>query len=446
MTSTNPYRDLPAVDDLAARFQGRLPWPLLVEAARRGIQAARSALDAGGEADPTAEASRVVDAMARSRGARVINATGVLLHTNLGRARWSEQAIEEAAKAAAHSTNLEVDLDGGTRGRRGAYATALLMELTGAKDAMVVNNNAGAIVLALAAVASGRSVPESRGELIEIGGAYRLPDVMGASGASLVEVGTTNRTRVADYETALQTYRCGAILKVHPSNYQIEGYTSEADVAALGQLANSAGVPLIHDIGSGLLDEKVPWLQGKPPDWLGGEPGARQSLDHGARLVTFSGDKLLGGPQSGIIVGDTETVGSLRSHPLARALRVDGTTLAALTATLEAFADNEVTRIPFWRQALADLSAIRTRVASLAALVGGEVVDGVSAVGAGSAPGAAIPSTHLVLDGEDALYEALLRASPPVLARRARGSLVIDLRAVDPDDDETIASTILKCR
>lgn len=446
VNSPNPYRDLPGVDELASRLEGELPWPLKVEAARSGIEEARHALASGRDGDPDAGARRIVEALERSKGVRVINASGVLLHTNLGRARWSDRAIAGGSRAAGHHTNLEIDLEDGARLGRGEYAAALLSELTGAEDAMVVNNNAGAIVLALAALSSGRAVPVSRGELIEIGGAYRLPDVMKASGARLVEVGTTNRTRIGDYQTALQTHRCGAVLKVHPSNYRVHGFSSEADVAELSRLARSAGVPLVHDIGSGLLDEQVPWLHGRLPAWLAGEPGARQSLDQGAHLVTFSGDKLLGGPQSGIVAGDRSVVSLLRSHPLARALRVDGVTLGALGATLEAFASNDVSEIPFWRQALADQAPIRERAIVMAGVVGGEVVEGMSAVGAGSAPGGEIPSAHLVLAGEDALYERLLGGTPAILARRAHGSLVIDLRTVDPIDDEMVASQLLRCR
>jgi L-seryl-tRNA(Ser) seleniumtransferase len=388
----------------------------------------------------------MVRAVLGSTERRVINATGVLLHTNLGRAPWSENAWSRAGEIALGYSNLELDLDTGGRGRRGGYVTALLRSLTEAEDAMVVNNNAAAVLLSLAALASGRAVPVARGELIEIGGAYRLPEVMAASGALLVEVGTTNRTRLGDYQTALQLHRCAAILKVHPSNYRVEGFTEEVGIEALAQLAAKHQVPLIHDIGSGLLDADLPWLQGDRPRWLAEEPAARQSLQSGAGLVLFSGDKLLGGPQAGVIVGNASLVGHLRSHPLARALRPDAVTLAALAATLEAYAGGPLDEIPFWRMALTPYRDLEQRAAYLAERLDGRVTEGHSAVGGGSAPGALIPSPLVTLDGQDHLYEALLGAEPPVLARREEGALIIDLRCVDQAADETIVSTVLKCR
>lgn len=446
MSESNPFRDLPGVDELASRFEGRLPWPLLVDVARTAVATAREDLGSGAQADPHAIAERLVSSMERASGVRVINATGVLLHTNLGRARLSAEAIERAALAGSSYTNLEIDLSTGERGKRGRYVQSLLAELTGAEDALVVNNNASAIVLSLAATNAGAAVPVSRGELIEIGGAYRLPEVMEASGAQLVEVGTTNRTRVGDYETALQTHTAGAILKVHTSNYRIEGFTSEADVTDLAELAGRFGVPLIHDIGSGLLDESAPWIEGGAPDWLSREPGARQSIAAGADLVTFSGDKLLGGPQAGIIVGKSDAVERLRSHPLSRALRVDGPTLGALSATLDAYARGEAGDLPLWQQALADAESIGRRASDVARAVGGKVVPGDSTLGAGSAPGASIPSFHVVLEDEDHLFGPLLSLQPPILARREGGSLVIDLRTVEPSDDGTIAAAISECR
>lgn len=442
----SPYRDLPSVDELAGEFDSGLPWPLLTLLARQVLEAARTEISAGNHPNVGHEMEHAVRAMKRSAGMEVINATGVLLHTNIGRAPWSEAAAAAAARSGQHYTNLELDLDTGDRGQRGGYAGSLLKTLTGAKDALVVNNNAGALLLALAALAAGRAVPVSRGELIEIGGAYRLPDVMEASGARLIEVGTTNRTRLGDYETALQVHDCAAVLKVHPSNYSVEGFTAEAQLGDLAGLARSQGVFLIHDIGSGLLDEATPWIDGPSPSWLENEPGARQSVAAGADVVIFSGDKLLGGPQAGIAVGSTGAIGAMRAHPLARALRVDGPTLAALSVTLEAYGGNQALEIPFWRMSLAGVDDLRRRAHRLAARLGGRVVDGMSAIGAGSAPTAVIPSAHLVLDGEDNLYERLLRLDTPIVARRDSGALVIDFRTVDPDHDDTVADAVAKCR
>lgn len=446
MTATNPYRGLPAVDELAAEVDGRLPRLLTVEAARTALELARRRIGEGEEVDVRAEAARLVAALERSATTRVINASGVLLHTNLGRAPWSAGALEGASMAASGYTNLEVDLETGARGRRGGYTSALLEALTGAEDAMVVNNNAAAVLLCLAATAGGRAVPVARGELIEIGGAYRLPEVMEAGGTRLVEVGTTNRTRTGDYRTALQVHRCGAILKVHPSNYRIEGFTSEAPVEELAALAGEHGVPLIHDIGSGLLDSSAGWYGVPLPEWLRGEPAARQSIEAGADLVTFSGDKLLGGPQAGVVVGTASAMELIRSSPLTRALRVDGVTDAALAATLEAYAEGDITRLPFWRLALTPAEELASRASVLADRLGGVVVEGHSTVGAGSVPGMTLPSPHVGLPGEDHLYESLLAADTPVLALREEGDLRLDLRTVEPESDELVAAAVLRCR
>ncbi|MFQ5522670.1 MAG: L-seryl-tRNA(Sec) selenium transferase [Acidimicrobiia bacterium] len=446
MSPENPYRSLPSVDELASSIEARLPWPLLVASARLAIEEARQAITAGDQPDLMAMALRLVRVLERRAGVTVINATGVLLHTNLGRAPWAQRAVERAATAAAHYTNLEIDIETGERSRRGRYVTELLRALTGAEDVLVVNNNASAVLLALAATSSGKAVPVARGELIEIGGSYRLPAVMEASGARLVEVGTTNRTRLGDYETALQIHDCGAVLKVHPSNYRIEGFTAQPGLEELAALAQSRGVPLLYDIGSGLLDESAPWLEEGTPDWLAGEPAAKQTLASGVDLVTFSGDKLLGGPQAGIIVGRAESVERLRSHPLARALRVDGVTYAALTATLEAYASGSAGQLPFWRMATLSQENLEQRALAAAEAVGGEVVEGAAAVGAGSAPGMSIPTPEVVLAGEDHLFGPLLATDPPVLTRREGGSLRINLRTVDASDDPLVVEAVKQCR
>lgn len=442
MVSENPYRELPSVDVLADSIESPLPRAMVIDICRLALEQARSEIAGGKQANAESVARSTVRALERESGVRVINATGVLLHTNLGRSPWSSDAAGRAVSAATGYGNLEIDIDTGKRSRRGGYVERLVTHLTGAEAAFVVNNNAAALLLALAAISAGKAVPVSRGELIEIGGSYRLPDVIEASGARLVEVGTTNRTRVGDYQTALHTHACGALLKVHPSNYRIEGFTETASVTEMAELANERQIPLIHDIGSGLLDADAPWV----PGWLRDEPGARQALDDGADLVMFSGDKLLGGPQAGILAGSEETIERVRTHALARALRVDAVTYAALAATLEEYLDGPPVRLPFWSHALADEETLRTRCQTLVRQVGGQVESGSSAVGAGSAPGIEIPSPLVRLPSGDDLYECLLDHDPPVLTRRESGDLVVDLRAVDPEDDETVASAIAACR
>lgn len=430
------------MDHLADQIDSSIPRPLVVDASRVALEQARRDIANGQPADPEELTRKIVRAIERSAGVQVVNAAGVLLHTNLGRAPWSEHAVERASAMASGYGNLEIDIETGERNRRGAYVERLLTRLTGAEGAFVVNNNASALLISLAALAKDRSVPVARGELIEIGGSYRLPDVMDASGARLIEVGTTNRTRVGDYQTAVQTYDCGAVLKVHPSNYRIEGFTQEASLAELAKLAASHDLPLINDIGSGLLDADAAWV----PDWLQGEPGAKQALDEGAGLVTFSGDKLLGGPQAGIIVGSADLISGIRSNPLARALRVDGVTYAALAATLEEYLSGRPAALPFWRYALADPEDLDARCGRIADRVDGVVELGASAVGAGSAPGIEIPTPQIRLVSQQGLYECLLTQNRPVLTRRDAGDLIVDLRAVEPSDDEAVASAILKCR
>jgi L-seryl-tRNA(Ser) seleniumtransferase len=447
VSGTSPYRALPAVDHLAESLASTgLPRQLLLDSARTAIDLARVDISRGGAGDAARIAADLAKGLRRSAGVKVVNATGVLLHTNLGRAPLSPEAAAAALAAATAYTNLELDLEEGDRGGRGLYVAALLKALTGAEDALVVNNNAAAVLLALAATSSGKAVPVARGELIEIGGSFRLPLVMESGGARLVEVGTTNRTRLGDFATALQVHYCGAVLKIHPSNYRVEGFVSEVTVSDLAALAEERGVPLIHDLGSGLLDAEVPWLGSRPPEWLQGEPGARQSIEAGAGLVTFSGDKLIGGPQAGIVVGRAELVSRLRAHPLARALRTDAMTDAALASTLEAFADGDARRIPLWRMAMMAESELRPRVEALAARLGGEVRPGMSVMGAGSLPGIGIPTPQITLEGEDHLHERLLAGDRPVLARRHEKDLILDLRAVAEQDDETIVATVAACR
>jgi L-seryl-tRNA(Ser) seleniumtransferase len=435
------------VDEVLNALDGLgLPRPLLVQSARSALEQARVEIASGGEPDVIGLATDLVTGLRRAATHPVVNASGVLLHTNLGRAPLSSRAADAAHTAAASYTNVELDLGTGDRGGRGGYVRELLRALTGAEDALVVNNNAAAVLLALAANATGKAVPVSRGELIEIGGSYRLPLVMEAGGARLVEVGTTNRTRLGDFTTALQIHDCGAVLRVHPSNYRMEGFVEEAALEDLVVLAHQHEVPLIHDVGSGLIDATAPWLGARLPRWLADEPGVRQSIDAGADLVTFSGDKLIGGPQAGIIVGTGRMVERVRRHALARALRVDAMTDAALAATLESMADGNAEDIPFWRMATLTDAELGPRVERLAARIGNRVIAGESVIGAGSLPGVGIPTPQVALEDEDHLFGPLLATDHPILTRRQGQDLLIDLRAVAPDDDELVAEMVARCR
>ena len=443
-------RDLPSVDKVMRSLPSDLPRLLASEIARAAVEQARSAIDTGGDSDAVGIADRAAARLLERRPKTVINATGVLLHTNLGRAPLDRHAAEAARAAAVGYGNLEMQLDTGKRGGRGAHALELIRALTGAEAALIVNNNAGALFLALIALAAGRSVPVSRGELIEIGGSYRLPELMAASGARLVEIGTTNRTRAADYQRACDE-STAMLLKVHPSNYRIEGFAEEATLAQLATLGAERRLPLVFDAGSGLLDARTPWLEGPPPRWLAGEPGVAQSIGAGADLVMFSGDKLLGGPQAGIVVGRADLVARLRTHPVTRAMRIDGPSLVALGLTLERYADGTAHRLPFWAMATAThetLLARCERVLAEAGLTDAAVETRSSTVGAGSVPGSEVPSPVIVIGGDtDRRYLALLAAVSPVVGRREAGSLVIDLRAVFEDDDATVAAALAEtCR
>ena len=443
MEEQNPgLRNLPSVDKLADAIQEpRLSHLQRVDLARRAIDLAREKTLAGEQGDPTDLAAKLLWTDDRAKPMKVINGTGVVLHTNLGRAPLSTSAAEAGSAASLNYTNTEYDLVQKERGSRGEHTRRLLRLLTGAEDALVVNNNAATVLLTLSALANGRAVPVSRGELIEIGGSYRLPEVMAASGASMVEVGTTNRTRSSDYETALQVYDCGVVLKIHPSNYEVTGFKSEVEIAQLTEIAE---VPLVYDLGSGLLDNTTPWLE-ETPKWLLHEPGVRQALDDGADLVLFSGDKMLGGPQAGIIAGSNELVSKLRNHPLARALRVSATTDAALAATLDSYMTGEALSIPFWRMVTLTRADLQPRAERLAESTGGAVEVGDSIIGAGSATHARLESPIVRLAGQDHLYSGLLDRSPPVLARREGGDLLIDLRTVEVDDDEVVAAHLRQC-
>jgi len=444
-------RDLPSVTELIASLEPS-SWARVItaRAARRALDEARRTIRDGRDADPLAMARQELARIARTRPTVVINAGGVLLNTNLGRAPLHAQAAAAASVTLTGYSNVEFGLTDGRRGGRGAYVRNLIATLTGAEAALVVNNNAGALFLALAALGAGRQVVISRGELIEIGGSFRLPELMAAAGVWLREVGTTNRTRRADYEDAVGP-ETAMILKVHPSNYRTVGFTEEAGYGTLAELAHRRHLPFIADIGSGLLDAGVPWLPGPPPAWVQGEPAARQTLADGADLVLFSGDKLLGGPQAGIIAGAGSLIDRLRRHPIARSLRCDGATLAALAATLELYADERGSEIPFWSMAAIPAVELEARLKACldAAGIDGRVTQGESVVGAGSVPGQTIPSPVIRISGlaTDAAWQALLEGDPAVVTRRQDGDLIVDLRAVDPDQDAAVAVALARvCR
>jgi L-seryl-tRNA(Ser) seleniumtransferase len=422
VSDTADKRRPPSIDAIVRSINDvALPHPLLVDAAR-------AAVAAGDPGSARARAEAIALALLRP----VVNATGVLLHTNLGRAPLAIRDTDVP-----RASNLELDLATGRRGSRQAHAASLLARAMGAEEAIVVNNGAAAVLLVCSVLAGGRPVIVSRGELVEIGGGFRVPEVLASSGARLVEVGTTNRTRLSDYEKALAAEpETAAILKVHQSNYRIVGFTEAVGVAALSDL----GPPVVADLGSGLLDAGTPWLPDGPPAWLAGEPAARQSLEAGAALVTFSGDKLLGGPQAGVIAGRRELVAECARHPLARALRPGGLVLQAMQETALAYLRRDWLAIPFWRMATASIAELRERAEAVASKSGAAVVECSSVAGAGSLPGLEIPSVGVALAGDHA--EALRRAPLPVVARVRDGATVCDLRSIDPEDDLAVAEAL----
>jgi L-seryl-tRNA(Ser) seleniumtransferase len=443
-------RDLPSVDGLAtvvttALLPRTLPAALIVAVARDALDAARSDLLSGADdVDPLALAMHDAQRLASLRPGRVVNATGVLLHTNLGRAPWAADAASLASQVAGGYANVEFELATGGRGSRSRYLAELLRSVTGAEAGLAVNNNAGALLLALAALAGpGCAVAVSRGELIEIGGSFRLPDLMASSGARLVEVGTTNRTRGTDYAKVIE--QVDLLLKVHPSNYRIEGFSEEVGYRSLADLAAEHGVPMVADVGSGLLDTRTPWLDGPPPGWLTGEPGVRQTLEEGADVVLFSGDKLLGGPQAGIAVGRADLIETMARHPMARALRIDGVAQAGLSVTLEAYATGDAGNLPFWKMASLGDDALRKRLDAILAESGvdGDIVMSESIPGAGSVPGETIPSPALRLPGHgDGAWQSLIAGDPPVVGRRRNDALFVDVRTVDPADDPLVVAAL----
>jgi L-seryl-tRNA(Ser) seleniumtransferase len=430
-------RQLPSVEQLASRLPG-VPHALAVRAAREAVSAARARLLEGGEqGDLEREAAALAERALRPSLRPLLNASGVIVHTNLGRAPLPAAAVKAAAAASGYS-NLEYELESGRRGSRQAHVEGLVRELTGAEAALVVNNCAAAVLLAAAALAAGRERVVSRGQLVEIGGSFRIPEVVAQSGAALVEVGTTNRTRIADYERAIGE-RTGAVLRAHQSNFRTLGFVEQVEIEALCGL----GVPVIDDVGSGALAEGVPEL--------GEEPAVRRSVEAGCALVCFSGDKLLGGPQAGLMAGKAEAIERCRTHPLARALRIDKLSLAALEATLRIYRDPRAAlgEIPVLRMLTVGEEELTRRAAAMcdvltASGADARVVEADAKVGGGALPLLELRGPACAVDpgevGLDELAARLRAGEPPVVGRAREGWLLLDPRTLDDEEAERAAS------
>jgi len=447
---TDPRRELPSVSALleTAGVKSLLehhPRRVVLDAVRTTVETARISGNVARTEEQWVDtiASAVAEAN-RPSLRRVINATGVVLHTNLGRAPLADSAIRAIEHVAEGFTNLEYDIETGQRGSRYSHCVGLLRQLTGAEDALVVNNCAAAIVLTLNALAQRKEVLVSRGELVEIGGSFRIPDIMARSGAKLVEVGTTNRTHDDDYRRSI-TPKTAAIVKVHRSNFAIEGFTADVSVERLVFIAAEHGLPVIHDLGSGLmlsLDEYG----------LTGEPTASSALASGATLVLMSGDKLLGGPQAGIILGKAAAVAKLRKNPLARAVRVAKLTLSALEATLRLYLEPQraLKELPVLAMLSAGLDELESRAHSIvttlrASGIVAAVAPSTASVGGGAFPTAAIPSRAVVVESDvEHVEEKLRRGDPAVIGRIADGKLVLDLRSVMPREDAILTATLVR--
>ena len=446
------FRNLPSVDSVlatpdVAEAVAAFSRDWIVELVRRELDEARERIRKGEEAsDAEVVASLVcqrVEEVVRAEPRRVINATGVVIHTNLGRAPLSRSAMRAAEEAAAGYSNLEFDLQTGRRGSRQAQLESLLRQVTGAEAALAVNNNASAVLLGLLVLAAGREVIVSRAEAVEIGGGFRVPDVLRQSGATLVDVGTTNRTYLRDYQDAT-TADTAAYLKVHASNFRVEGFTAEVGAQELAELGDRLGVAVLHDVGSGSL---------LPTDKYGmaHEPMPQESIRAGMGLVFFSGDKLLGGPQAGIVAGRRELVARLARHPLARAVRIDKLSLASLTATLVHYLRGEAEQeVPVWRMISASAESIRERACRWQAQLSGPYAVGEtrSAVGGGSLPGETLPSWALRLDasalpgGADGVMRRLRQGRPPVVARVEDEFVLFDPRTVGPGEDAELLAAL----
>ncbi len=446
---SDPRRELPSVDRLVRLLCERRPelpgWAVL-EGVRRAVADARGALERGeAPRDPTGAALALAEDLARPRPVRVVNASGVVLHTNLGRAVLPREVGVAVAEAASAFSALELDLESGARGERGAGVTGLLRLLSGAEDALAVNNGAAAVLLALAALARGREVIVSRGELVEIGGSFRIPEILREAGVSLVEVGTTNRTHPSDYEAAIGP-RSGAILKVHRSNFEQRGFVADVELPELVAIGRHHHIPVLEDLGSAtLVDLRT---QGLPV-----ESFAPARLASGVDLICFSGDKLLGGPQAGIVLGAAERVRALRKSPLARALRLDKLTLAALDATLRLYLTGRERELPTLRMLLEPLEAVAERARALAERLAKAAPSGLAIaleptrapVGGGSLPGFELPSVAVALTGPagaEALSRALRQAAVPVIGRVAGERVLLDARTLLPDDELDIEAAV----
>jgi L-seryl-tRNA(Ser) seleniumtransferase len=430
---TRALRDLPSVDELLRDERiAAEPRAVAVAAARSALERARPEIKAGRHVESIVDVVlEEIERAQRPALRRVLNATGILVHTNLGRAPLAQAALERVAEVGAGYSNLEYDLAAGERGSRQDHLAPLLSRLTGAEAALVVNNNAAAVLLALAALAEGREVVVSRGELIEIGDGFRIPDVLARSGAQLVEVGTTNRTRAADYERAIGP-ETALILRVHQSNFRVVGFSELPRLADLAKVAQRHELPLVDDLGSGALAP------------VGDEPTAAESLRAGADLVTFSGDKLLGGPQAGIVVGRRTLVERLRRHPLQRALRADKLTLAALEGTLATALDPGLGEIPVLRMLHEPVERVRERAERLTLAVGGEVEETTARVGGGALPLAEIASAACAV--EEQLAHPLRVGEPPVVGIVRDGRLLLDCRTLTDREADEVAAAVLSAR
>jgi L-seryl-tRNA(Ser) seleniumtransferase len=450
-------RLLPSVDELLYSSSGQqlvqqYSRSMALRSVRASIAQARAQIRQGAQCPSSDElllaAEHMLKESQRPNLQPVINATGVIINTNLGRSPLSQEALQAVQRVAGGYTNLEYELEAGERGSRHSHVSALLCELTGAEAALVTNNNAAAVLLALSTLAAGREVIISRGQLVEIGGGFRVPDVMRQSGCQLVEVGTTNRTRLSDYAAAI-TERTALLLTVHPSNFQIVGFTESTLVEALAELAHQQGLLLMDDLGSGCLLASERY-------GLGHEPMPQESIAAGSDVVCFSGDKLLGGPQAGILVGKAAVLERISRHPLMRAMRIDKMTLAALEATLRHYQREEAeTRIPIWRMIAASPGSIAGRAASWVSKlqkygIPARMQHGESTIGGGSLPGETLPTTLLALDAGnvsiplDELAKRLRLRSLPLIVRILRDALLIDPRTVLEEQDNEIVQALVE--
>lgn len=445
---SSPYRNLPAVNTLVQDAERlingtALPHSILVEAARSVLEQARAIIAQGGDIQHTTLAEQTITQAQVSLNPSLrslINATGVIIQTNLGRAPLSDAALAAMRAIGEGYSNLEYDLDAGDRGSRYNHLTSLLCRLTGAETALAVNNNAAAIYLVLSAFAAGREVIISRGQAVEIGGGFRIPDVLRQSGATLVEVGTTNRTYARDYAGAI-TGHTALLLRVHTSNFRLTGFVHETSLADMVAVGHEHGLPVLDDLGSGTLLQTAAY-------GLAPEPTVQESIAAGADLVTFSGDKLLGGPQAGLIAGKAALVARLKQHPLARALRVDKTTIAALEATLLAYVRGRATQeIPVWQMISASQAELQARAAQVVTAIGStqaHIIESVSTIGGGSLPGETLASVAVAIDHPqpDLLVRRLRLGVPPVVARIVNDRVVCDLRTLLPGQEMLLATAV----